>query len=109
MYHYISYYISSQFRGGQLTWDWCFAISKHFAPCPLMLPVNTKSRVFVMAVGVVSFLPTFLTRCIVIYSCVNFLSMVVTLKECTTIDHCSCSTDEGKISLWELAGTGTPR
>ncbi|XP_068670726.1 uncharacterized protein [Montipora foliosa] len=62
-----------------------------------------------MAVSVVSFLPTFLTRCIVIYSCVNFLSMVVTLKECTTIDHCSCSTDKGKISLWELAGTGKPR
>ncbi|XP_068740233.1 uncharacterized protein [Montipora capricornis] len=62
-----------------------------------------------MAVGVGSFLPTFLTRCIVIYSCVNFLSMVVTLKECTTIDHCSCSTDKGKISLWKLAETGKPR
>jgi len=39
-------------------------------------------------------------------SCLN---VVVTVKECKKIDDCSCSTDEGEISLRKLAETGKPR
>ncbi|KAJ7384164.1 hypothetical protein OS493_023493 [Desmophyllum pertusum] len=35
---------------------------------------------------------------------------VLSVKECKKIDSCSCSTDEGEISLKKLAGTdGKPR
>ena len=49
---------------------------------------------------------TFLVKCIVICLC---LKSVLTLKECKRIDDCSCSTDEGEISLKKLAATGKPR
>ena len=38
-------------------------------------------------------------------ACLPF--MVHGLKECTKKDVCRCSTDEGVIDLWSLAGTGS--
>ena len=37
--------------------------------------------------------------------------MVQTLSKCSKVDVCKCSTDEGTIDLWSLAGTAsnTPR
>ena len=38
------------------------------------------------------------------------LKHISALKKCDTIDRCTCLTDEGKISLWELARRdGVPR
>ena len=38
------------------------------------------------------------------------LKHISALKKCDTIDRCTCLTDEGKISLWELARrNGVPR
>ena len=45
----------------------------------------------------------FVLRCIAICSLSKF---VLSAKECKRIDQCSCATDEGEISLKELAGTG---
>lgn len=33
--------------------------------------------------------------------------VVHALKECSKVDVCKCSTDEGVIDLWSLAGTGS--
>ncbi|XP_020625067.1 uncharacterized protein LOC110062482 [Orbicella faveolata] len=46
-------------------------------------------------------------RCFVF--CICLISVVPAFKECKKIDQCSCSTDEGIISLWKLAGTDKPR
>ena len=59
--------------------------------------VNTKSRV--MAGRMIYFT----LQCIAISSLSMF---VLSVKECKKIDSCSCSTDEGEISLKKLAGTG---
>ena len=59
-----------------------------------------------MAVQMIVNHATFLVKCIVIYLC---LKSVLALKECKKIDVCSCSTDEGEISLKKLAATGKPR
>ena len=32
-------------------------------------------------------------------------TLVQTLSECSKVDVCKCSTDEGTIDLWSLAGT----
>ena len=42
-------------------------------------------------------------RCIAICLLSKF---VLSVKECKKVDHCSCATDEGEISLRKLAGTG---
>ena len=42
-------------------------------------------------------------RFIAVWSLSKF---VLSVKECKKIDQCSCSTDEGEISLKKLAGTG---
>ena len=34
-------------------------------------------------------------------------TVVETLSECSKVDVCKCSTDEGTIDLWSLAGTGS--
>jgi len=44
-----------------------------------------------------------LLRCIAICLLSKF---VFSVKECKKIDHCSCATDEGEISLRKLTGTG---
>ena len=36
-----------------------------------------------------------------------YIQIVFTLKDCQKIDQCRCSTDEGEINLWSLAGKGS--
>ena len=36
-----------------------------------------------------------------------YIQVVYAVKECKKIDQCRCSTDEGEINIWSLAGKGS--